>query len=331
LENATTQVYPAFLGIGRQVKNIAVIGGAGFIGSHVVDILVKQGQNVVIIDNLTSGSKKNINPGAEFIKYDITQPWGELAELFQNAWIDEVYHLAAEPYIPECYEFPEKFFQVNANGTMNVLLACREAKVKKILYWSSSEVYGTGEGLMDENFPLNPQSTYAVSKLAGDRLAFTLFKEQGIPTIILRQFNCYGPRETHEYVIPEIIFQLSQRKQLKLGNIKAKRDFTYVEDAAEMAIELMREGTPGEVYNLGFGRTYSIEYLAKTIGNLMGIIPIIEIDKKRLRPHDVEYLCCDNSKTFKKIKARPKTDIKTGLDKTIQWFYENNKRWGFEQ
>jgi nucleoside-diphosphate-sugar epimerase len=254
-----------------------------------------------------------------------------LAEILDKAMIDEVYHLAAEPYIPECYEFPEKFFKVNANGTLNVLLACKEVGIKKILYFSTSEVYGTGSGVMDENFRLNPQSTYAVSKLAGDRLAFTLFKEQGVPTIILRQFNCYGPRETHEYIIPEIITQLTFGNKLKLGNIKAKRDFTYVEDAANMAVELMENGIPGEVYNIGSGRAYSIETIAQTIGRIQnGKLPIIEIDKNKLRPHDVEYLRADERKAYLIIKYRPKTDLITGLSQTIQWYYDNGNKWGFE-
>lgn len=313
------------------IKNIAVIGGAGFIGSHVVDKLVNQGHNVLVIDNLSSGSRGNINKLADFKDFDITKPWGELAEILQNTWIEEVYHLAAEPYIPECYEFPDKFFQVNANGTLNVLLACKEAGIKRVLYWSSSEVYGTGKGKMSENFPLNPQSTYAVSKLAGDRLAFTFYKEHKLPVIILRQFNTYGPRETHEYVIPEIISQLCKEKDLKLGNIKSQRDFMYVEDAAEIAIELIEKGTPGAVYNLGSGNAYSIERLAAGIGKLMKINPTIRIDKKKLRPYDVEYLCCDNSKIFKKIEQRPRTSIKTGLERTIIWYYGNGKKWGFEK
>jgi len=315
------------------MSKVAVIGGAGFIGSHIVEELVKQGKKVVVLDNFTSGSLKNIdttNKNIEFELVDIRDGVNVFASIFKEYDIEEVYHLAAEPYIPECYERPEEFFDVNAVGTMNVLLACKKAGVKKILYWSSSEVYGTGSGSMDESYPLNPQSTYAVSKLAGDRLAFTLHKEQGIPVVILRQFNVYGKRETHEYVIPEIISQLSKGDTLNLGNIEAKRDFIYAEDAAKMAVELMEKGEVGEVYNLGSGNTYSIREIALTIAEIMGREPTIKIDESRLRPHDVNYLKSDNTKVYSIIKGRPQTSLKEGLKKTIDWFFENGGEWGWE-
>jgi len=309
-------------------KNIAVIGGAGFIGSHIVDVLVEKGENVFVLDNLVSGSLKNINPKAQFREVDILD-YSRLEVALYN--MDEVYHLAAEPYIPDCYERPRKFFDVNAVGTLNVLLACEAMGIKKVMYWSSSEVYGSRQGAITEETPVFPHSTYAVAKLSGDRLAFTLFKEHGLPVIILRQFNCYGPRESHEYVIPEMITQLTRFDVVHLGNIKAMRDFLYVEDEAKMAVELMEKGKPGEVYNLGSGKTYSIEGLAYMIGDILGKKITIKIDKSKLRPFDVNKLWCDNSKVFKVIKGRPTTTIKQGLEKTINWYIANNKKWCFEE
>ncbi len=311
-------------------KNVAVIGGAGFIGSHVVDELVSRGNNVLVLDNFVSGAMKNINKKAEWIDFDIRSSPLILSSILRNVEIDEVYHLAAEPYIPESYERPRDFFDVNAIGTMNVLIASGLADVRRVMYWSTSEVYGTGSGKMDETFPLNPQSTYAVSKMAGDRLALTLFKEKNIPVIILRQFNVYGPRETHEYVIPEIISQLSKGDTLMLGNIKAKRDFLYVEDEARMVVELMEKGVPGEVYNLGSEETYSIEYIASVIADVMRREPKIKIDPRRLRPFDVEYLRSDNSKVYRIIKSRPKVNFRDGIKKLVKWFYDNGMTWGFE-
>src|SRR5688500_9173731 len=137
----------------QKINNYCVIGGAGFIGSHVVDELVNQGQNVLVLDNLSSGSLKNINKKAVFKKFDITSSWYGLSELLKNAAIDYVFHLAAEPYIPDCYEKPEQFFDVNASGTLNVLLACKEADIKKIIYYSTSEVYGTQYKKISEKTP----------------------------------------------------------------------------------------------------------------------------------------------------------------------------------
>lgn len=312
-------------------RNIAVIGGAGFIGSHVVDELIEKGDNVLVLDNLLSGSLENVNPKAKFKTFDITHDWKELAEILGKYWINYVIHLAAEPYIPECYDRPRQFFEVNAFGTLNVLLACKEVGIERLLYYSSSEIYGTKKGKIDELDHTYPQSTYAVSKLAGDRICFTFFKEHKVPVVILRQFNCYGERETHEYVIPEIISQLEKSDTIKLGNIKAERDFLYVKDAAKMAVELLEKGKVGEVYNLGAGNYHSVEHIANLIAKIMGRKIKIEIDKKRLRPFDVERLWCDNSKIYKIIENRPKTSFREGLKRTIDWFYDHDKKWGFEQ
>jgi len=315
----------------NKVKNVCVIGGAGFIGSHLVDKLIEKGYcNVLVLDNFISGCLENINKKAEWLKFDIRSSPSTLAVLLKNAQIEEVYHLAAEPFIPECFERPQEFFEVNAMGTLNVLLACEKAGVKKIIYYSSSEIYGSKKGKITEQDMPFPHSTYAVSKLAGDRLAFTLFKEQKIPVVILRQFNVYGKRESHEYVIPEIISQLSKSSTVYLGNIKAERDFTYVKDAAEMAIRLMEKGKVGEVYNCGSGQFYSVKEIAEKIAELMGKKIEIKIDKKRLRPFDVDRLWCDNSKICQTINYFPETSLEDGLRKTITWYYENGKKWSWE-
>ena len=307
-----------------------IIGGAGFIGSHIVDELIERGESVIVADNLVSGSMDNINPKADFVYFDITWDKGKLVNLMIEEGVTHVFHLAAEPFIPDCYEHPELFFNVNATGTMNVLLASKIAKVKKIVYFSTSEVYGTVQGRISEEIRLNPQSTYAVSKLAGDRLCLTLFKEQGIPVVILRQFNCYGPRETHDYIIPTIISQLNNSQYLSLGNIASQRDFTYVKDGAKTACDLMDNGEPGEVYNSGTGKALTIEEIAHKIGRAMEIQPIITIDKKKLRPFDVEKLECDNSKILQILPNNYKTPFDEGIGKTVEWFYQNGKRWGFE-
>ncbi|MCH7604791.1 GDP-mannose 4,6-dehydratase [Patescibacteria group bacterium] len=306
-------------------KNIAVIGGCGFIGSHLTNELARA-NNVLVLDNLITGKKEYISPHAEFQRFDIRYSVIRLYKIFKDFKIDYVFHLAAEPFIPKSYEHPEEFFDVNVKGTLNVLKASQEAEVKRILYMSSSEVYGTGtQKFMNEQHPTLPASTYAVSKLTADRVCFTSYKEHKIPCIIVRLFNNYGGNWTQPYIIPEIIQQLRNSSILKLGNIKAQRDFLYVEDGTKMIAELMEKGKIGETYNLGSGKTYSIEYIAKLLGTLIYPRKKIEIrlDTKKLRPLDVEYLRSDNSKIYKVIKCRPGTSIKEGLIKTIKWFEEN--------
>lgn len=311
-------------------KKIAVIGGAGFIGSHLADKLVESNNDVLIIDNMSLGKRGNLTNGAKFILFDIRTHWEELAKIFKDNEIEYVFHLAAEPYIPDCYKMPFTFFNVNATGTMRVLFACQKAGVKKILYYSTSEVYGTVEEKISEMTPVNPQSTYAVSKLAGDRICLTLFKEHSIPVVILRQFNCFGPRESHEYVIPEIITQLDKSNTLFLGNVEALRDFTYVEDSVEIAIGIMEKGQAGEVYNSGTGQSVSIKAIANLIGQLMNKDFKLKIDKAKLRPYDVEKLEADITKVEKLLGRFDFNSFELGMQKTINYFNDNGKKWSYE-
>lgn len=316
-------------------KNVLVTGGAGFIGSNIVKELVQEKTNVIVYDNFSCGDMQNLEEVQSSIKIvtsDILHPKFKTM-LIEND-VEYVFHLAAEPFIPKCYDYPERFLQVNALGTLKVLRACKEAKVKRILHYSTSEVYGTARYVpMNEDHPTRPLSTYAASKLAADRLCYTLFHEHDVPVVILRQFNAYGPKETQPYVIPEIITQLSKSNEVKLGNIKARRDFTYVEDAAKGAIELMMcSGIDGEVINMGSGKDCSIEEIAYMLGGLMGYDSIkITIDTNRLRPLDVDLLLCDPSKVHKLIGWETKTDMKEGLRSTIRWFKEHGNRWIWEQ
>lgn len=303
------------------------IGAAGFIGSHVVDKLIEQGHQVVVIDNLISGRRDFVNHKAEFHWGDIRSP-KDLERVFSKHHFDRVINLAAQPYIPNCYDDPELFFETNANGTLNVIRACERYGVGRFLQYASAEEYGTQKGKISESVAVHPQSTYGVSKVAADYLCSVRQKESGIRAIALRQFNCYGPRETHEYVIPEIISQLDKGQIVKLGNIHAARDFLYVEDAAEYAIELLEKGRPGDIYNLGSSECISIENLALLIGKMMGYEEIhIEIDSKKLRPWDIERLESDNTKIHSVVEYRPKTSFEEGLRKTIAYFKEHG--WHF--
>jgi dTDP-glucose 4,6-dehydratase len=316
-------------------ENVLVTGGAGFIGSALVRELLKRGANVIVYDNFLYGDKCNlaeVEDSIKIVKGDVLS-W-KIYHTIKEYKVKYVFHLAAEPYIPHSYDNPEKFFDVNVKGTMNVLTACKTLDVKRIVHFSSSEVYGTAQYIpMDEKHPTLPLSTYAVSKLAADRLCFVFHHEHGIPVIILRPFNTYGPRETQPYVIPEIISQLARGKVVKLGNIKARRDFTYVEDVARGAVDLMESDIPdGEVVNLGSSKAYSVEELAHLVGELMGHDKVeIEIESTRLRRLDVNLLQCDYRKAKKYIDWEPKVDIREGLKRTIEWYMKNGRQWLYER
>ena len=315
-------------------KRVLVTGGLGFIGSALARELLRKGSSVIIYDNFLYGTKSNISEienSLEIVNGDILS-WKIYEAMIQHK-VDYVFHLAAEPYIPKSYDNPEKFFDVNVKGTMNVLAASKVAGVKRVVYFSSSEVYGTAKYTpMDENHPTLPLSTYAVSKLASDRLCFVFNHEHGVPVLVVRPFNCYGPRETQPYVIPEIISQLSRGRVVELGNVKAKRDFTYVEDTARGAIALMESDIPdGEVVNLGSGKTYSIEEIALLVGRVMNRNDmVIRTSSSRMRPLDVDLLQCDCSKAKKYTGWEPAVDIREGLERTVKWYVDNGGRWSWE-
>ena len=318
-----------------QNRNVLVSGGAGFIGSTLVRELIKENANVVVLDNFSSGDIENleeVKDKIQVINGDIRDK--DLLKILKKNNIEYVFNLAAFPFIPESYDKPEEFFDVDARGVLNIMLASKEANVKRIMQYSTSEVYGTAKYVpMDENHPTLPCSTYAVSKLAADRLCFTLHHEHNVPVIILRQFNVYGPRITQPYVISEIIKQLSRGNKIKLGNINARRDLTYVTDAARGAIELMKcDAAVGDVVNMGSGKDWSIKELAEMVGSLMGYKSVeIEVIQKRLRPLDVERLQADYSKMNKLTGWKPTIDLKEGLKKTIDWFKENGSQWIWEK
>jgi nucleoside-diphosphate-sugar epimerase len=318
----------------RQIKNVnvCVIGGAGFIGSHLVDYLIEErGCNVLVLDNLITGQTKNINPKAKFIWHDIRDNENELVRIFQSNQIEYVFNYAAEPYIPECFERPMHFFDINATSVLRVLNACQLSNIKGLLQVSSAEIYGDLTGKIKESDPVEPHSTYGVSKLAADGLVQVRWKEASVPAIAMRQFNCVGERETHEYVIPEIISQLSKSNKVKLGN-NSFRDFQYAGDAVSMAVELLEKGNFGEVYNMGSEDGIKIYDLANLIGKLMGHEFVdIEVDQSRVRPWEIWHLQSDNTKLYSVIGQKVPTNLEEALRKTIQYFIDNGNSWDWKQ
>jgi len=302
-------------------KEILVTGGCGFIGSEIVKQLSLIGANVTIIDNLSSGREKYIQ-GLSNVKL-IT------ADLLDNDAVrsvvkdkEYVINNAALPFIPDSYYIPKKFFDVNVNATISLALSViKEKKVKRFVHISSSEIYGTARYVpMNENHHTVPQSTYAVSKLAGERVVFTMHKEHNLPAVIIRPFNSFGPNITQPYIIPEIIRQIMKGDVIKLGNLNAKRDLTYVSDTAKgIILSLVKEGVIGEVINIGSQRSYSIKDLVSLISEIMGKKISIEIDSSRFRPYDVDTLICDYERATKLLGWKPEITIREGLEKTIEW------------
>jgi len=306
-------------------KQVLLTGGCGFIGSEVTKQLSEFGANITIIDNLSSGKEEYVKdfPNVSLVKADLMDK-SLLPELVKDK--DYVIDLAALPFIPDSYYIPKKFFEVNVNATIDLATAViKEKTAKRFVHISSSEIYGSARYVpMDENHPTIPQSTYAVSKLAGERVIFTLYKEHNLPAVIIRPFNSFGPNITQPYIIPEIINQMLKSDKIKLGNINSKRDLTFVSDTARgIILSLIKEGIAGEVLNLGSQRSYSIKELVDLVSEIMSKKVEIEIDSSRFRPFDVDNLVCNYDRANRLLGWKPEVSIKSGLESTINWIKEN--------
>jgi nucleoside-diphosphate-sugar epimerase len=309
-----------------QDKKFLVTGGAGFIGSEVVNQLITKGAVVTVLDNFSSGKRQYLpkSKKLKIIKGDIQDE-----KIVSKAVKDQesVIHLAALPFIPDSYYYPADFFKVNAIGSVNMIWSSIKAKsVESFVQISTSEVYGSAQFTpMDESHPTTPYSTYAVSKLAGDRAAFTLHMENGFPVVVIRPFNTFGPKYTQPYIIPEIMNQiLSGATELSLGNVNATRDFTFVSDTANALLKATSEKKAiGEIINVGSGTETRIQDLAHRIAKIVGIKIKIKTDESRLRPYDVNRLVCNNMKARKLLKWTPKVSLDEGLKFTFEWAKKN--------
>lgn len=297
-------------------RKALVTGGAGFIGSHLVDALIKKGFDVVVIDNLSTGKKENIHPRAIFHELDI-RDLDKIKPIFNG--IDYVFHLAARPRVPYSIEFPYESHTNNALGTLNVLLAARDAGVKKVIYSSSSSVYGDQKALpFHEDMVPDPKSPYALHKLIGEKYCKFFYEFYGLPTVSLRYFNVYGPRISFEgsYILVLGVFLQQKIKGEPLtidGDGEQSRDFTYVDDVVRaniLAVESDKVGK-GEIINIGAGDNHSINKIAKLIGG--------EIIYKDARKGDMRHTMANNKKAKELLGWQPLTNIEQGLEKLKNW------------
>jgi len=291
-----------------------VTGGAGFIGSHLVDRLVKDGHQVTIIDNLSTGFKKNINPRAKFVLADIKN-LAQIKKHFQGQ--DYVFHLAALSRVYPSIEDPLLANENNIKGTLNVLLASKKAQVKKVIYSASSACYGANKPPLREDMLSDPDSPYALSKYVGEEYCQLFTKLYGLDTIILRYFNVYGSRTDpdgdYATVIPIFLRQKANGEPLTItGDGSKKRDFTYIDDVVEANIKAMRLKRKGnaEIINIGVGKNYTINQLAKMIGGKNIHIPA--------RPGEAKTTLADNSKAWQILKWKPKIDLEEGIKRLIK-------------
>jgi len=306
-------------------KRILVTGGAGFIGSNLVRYVSNSQNHVVVLDDLSTGRKENIDDlitegKIEFVKGSITD-LGLLQDIFQN--IEYVFHEAALPSVPRSVKDPLTSNDVNINGTLNVLIAAKDAKVKKVIYASSSSVYGDTPTLPKlESMIPNPLSPYAITKLTGEYYCQVFSNMFHLPTVTLRYFNVYGPRQdpSSEYaaVIPKFITCVMNRQSpIIYGDGEQTRDFTYVDDVIQANI-LAAESNATGVFNAAGGRRITINELAATVMKICDTK--LNITYKESRPGDIKHSLADNSKAHKAFGFTLKYDMEEGLKETIKWY-----------
>jgi UDP-glucose 4-epimerase len=311
-------------------KAAVVTGGVGFVGSQLAEELLKRRYKVIILDDLSSGKLENIThilnstkptnfttQQTEFVRGSITD-LPLVKKVFQG--VHYVFHQAAIPSVPRSIENPQATHDANITGTLNVLLAAKDNGVKKVIYASSSAVYGDTPTLpkAEDMFP-NPQSPYAVTKLAGEYYCRVFHQVYGLPTVCLRYFNVYGPRQDprsqYAAVIPAFIQNvLDGRPPIIFGDGKQTRDFTFIRDVVDANI-LAAESDATGVYNIGRGERVSINRLAKLVIKLVGnkVAPV----HREPRPGDVKHSLADISRA-RQFGYNPQYDLEEGLRETIR-------------
>ncbi len=304
-----------------QGKRICVTGGAGFIGSNIAEVLSHH-NDVIVVDNLSTGKKENLSGlDVRFIKGDILD-----AKVLRRAFkdVDYVFHQAALPSVPRSMKEPLNSNSNNVDGTLNVLVAARDAQVKKIVFASSSAIYGDTPTLpkVEDMLPM-PLSPYAVSKLAGEYYCKVFWLAYGLPTVMLRYFNVYGPRQdpSSQYaaVIPKFIAAAFSNKPLTIfGDGMQSRDFTFVKDVVQANLRAaIAEGANGETMNIAFGERTTLLELSKII--LEKTRKEGKIEHLPVRKGDILHSLADITKANRLIGYKPEFSIVAGIEATVRY------------
>lgn len=311
--------------VNNSMARVVVTGGGGFIGSHLVDRLLDEKQEVVVIDNFSTGRRENIQHVIDRITlHEIDLRDSEAVHKAIDG-ADYVLHQAALPSVPRSVKDPVETNEVNVKGTLNVLLAARDAEVKRVVYAASSSAYGEiDEPQKHENLLPRPISPYGVSKLAGEHYCYSFYKTYGLETVCLRYFNVFGPRQNHDSpytgVMAVFIPLMLQGQQPTIyGDGSQTRDFTYIRNNVHANILAMTaEHAAGEVINIACGESYTVSFIVKSINAILGtaIQPIFADP----RPGDIKHSCANIDKAKQLLQFEPVASFEEGLAETIEWY-----------
>ena len=302
-----------------------ITGGAGFIGSNLAAELLARGERVRVLDNFSTGQRANLAPlmdQLEIVEGDV-RSYHLVREAVEG--VDFVLHQAALPSVPRSVRDPITTNEVNVVGTLNLLQAAREAGVQRLVYASSSSIYGTSPELPKrESMPPNPLSPYAISKLAGEQYCRVFWQLYGFETVCLRYFNVFGPRQdpTSQYsaVIPKFITALFDGRELTIhGDGRQSRDFTYIANVVQAnLLACTAPEAPGGVFNVACGQRYTLLELVASLSEITG--RTAQVSHTPPRPGDVPHSLADISLARTTLGYDPTVDLRAGLERTVAWF-----------
>ena len=317
------------------MAKILVTGGAGFIGSNLTEALLREGHSVRVLDNFSTGKKENLAfekkyPGFEIIEGDIVEQ--KVCRAAMEA-VDYVFHEAALPSVQQSVEDPLTSNRVNVEGTLNILVAAKNAGVKRVIFASSCAIYGDDPTLPKrEEMAPDPLSPYALGKYVGERYGRLFSRLYGLETVSLRYFNVFGPRQSPESdyaaVIPKFIDALLRgNSPIVYGDGEQSRDFVFVEDVVRANLLAMSHGhLHGEVLNVASGKGLSLNDLLSVLGDILDskVSPVF----REPRPGDIRHSRGDGQKAKGLLDFTPTVGMKTGLEKTIAYFIRKRKETG---
>lgn len=315
------------------MKSVLVTGASGFIASHLVEALLDRGARVRALVHYNGAGRRgfleevreSMRGRLEVVLGDIRDPH-QMNEVVKGC--SAVAHLAALIAIPYSYHAASSYVETNIQGTLNILEACRRQGVKRVVVTSTSEVYGTAQSVpMTELHPLQAQSPYAASKIGADQLALSYYRSHGVPVVVLRPFNTYGPRQSARAVLPTILSQiLSGRSTVTLGNLTPRRDLTFVTDTAQAFVAALdKKGIEGEVIHFGQGSAVSVGELVNLCFSVLKKKGRVVTAGARVRPSksEVDLLLCDASKAREKLGWEPRVSLEDGVRRTAAYVKKN--------
>ena len=319
------------------MKRVIVTGGLGFIGSNLIELLLKKKYQVINLDKNTYSSnfynvkefKKNKN--YRYIRCDIADK--NLSKIFYRFKPIAIFNLAAETHVDRSIDGPKSFIHSNIIGVFNILEIFKKFsknnKKSKLIHISTDEVYGDVlKGRTKETFPYNPSSPYAASKASSDHLVSSYVRTYKIPAIVTNCSNNYGPKQHPEKLIPKLIHNILTNRKLPIyGKGTNSREWIYVKDHCEALIKIFEKGKIGNFYNIGSNKNLMNLDICKTLLNIakkkINVGKNVKVEFVKDRPgHDIRY-ALNSSKLIKELKWKPKTNFRTGLEKTFEWYLNN--------